>query len=156
MEVAKARAREKAAGEDLAKLARHHRDCEMAGEAMVQAAQRLLEGTPSRIGELNLRADLARAVQHWERHQWPDLEPRVNAEEPTTTINLLEPAELRAIDLTAELASLLFVICGPDAPADLDELVHHLHVIQRYIGSQAAARAYPGKFRPLGQTLRTS
>jgi uncharacterized protein YihD (DUF1040 family) len=34
---------------------------------------------------------------------------------------------------------------------DLNEIVHHIHILQRYVMSNAAARAYPGLFRGLGQ-----
>lgn len=65
---------------------------------------------------------------------------------------LLTPAELRAMDLTAELANQLAAITGERSTrgSDVAELVHHIHVIQHAVMAQAAARAYPDRFRPLG------
>ncbi len=37
---------------------------------------------------------------------------------------------------------------------DMNEVIHHIHVLQRYVLSNAAARAYPGQYRALGETLR--
>jgi len=31
--------------------------------------------------------------------------------------------------------------------------VHHIHILQRMVLKQAAARAYPGRYRLLGETL---
>lgn len=66
---------------------------------------------------------------------------------------LLTVHEMRAIELTAELSKLVIgqVIGQQDArAADVAEFVGHIHVIQRMIMSQAAARAYPDKLRLLG------
>jgi hypothetical protein len=59
------------------------------------------------------------------------------------------PAEMAALLLTRELASVLRQICGDGA--DWEELVDHLHVIQRAVGSQIAARIFPDVLRPLGE-----
>ena len=71
------------------------------------------------------------------------------------TTELLTPTELQAIQHTAALANLLHTIIGDDSTRehDMNELVHHIHVIQRYIMSQAAARAYPDTFRLLGERI---
>lgn len=65
---------------------------------------------------------------------------------------LLTDEELEAIELMGRVADLLAVIVAPGATAEQDtlELHHHVHAIQRAIGSQAAARAYPQRFRQLG------
>lgn len=38
-------------------------------------------------------------------------------------------------------------------PHDHEEIIHHIHVLQRYVMSNAAARGYPGKYRPIGGSL---
>lgn len=70
---------------------------------------------------------------------------------------LLTDAEHKAIDLTAELWSLLCrEIVGQDRSRDRDlaELAAHIHAIQNDVLAQAAARAYPDRYRLLGGTLR--
>lgn len=37
---------------------------------------------------------------------------------------------------------------------DRDEIIHHIHILQRYVLSNAAARAYPGEYRAIGSSLR--
>jgi hypothetical protein len=63
--------------------------------------------------------------------------------------------ERRAMKLTTMLWNTLVEIVGDGdtRDADLAELAHHVHVIQRTVGSQAVARAYPSDFRLLGETL---
>lgn len=69
----------------------------------------------------------------------------------------LTPAELDAIDLTAQLVG---KVCqevighGPTRDHDIAEFVAHVHAIQNAIMAQAAARAHPDMFRLLGETLR--
>lgn len=69
---------------------------------------------------------------------------------------LLTEAEHKAMDLTAQLWNLLVsdvVGNGHSRAKDLHELVHHLHAIQHTVMSQAAARAYPNRYRLLGGTV---
>jgi hypothetical protein len=68
---------------------------------------------------------------------------------------LLTDDELQAMDISAELANLVGRIVGDGRTrqADLREAVHHIHALQHSIMAQAAARAYPKKFRLLGETL---
>lgn len=69
---------------------------------------------------------------------------------------LLTDAEHRAMDLTAQLWNLLcsdVVTEGPSRTKDLHELVHHIHAIQHTVMSQAAARAYPERYRLLGGVI---
>lgn len=69
---------------------------------------------------------------------------------------LLTADEHRAIDLLSELNGLLGRIVGREEPArgnDLFELASHTHVLQNAVLSQAAARAYPDRYRPLGGAL---
>jgi hypothetical protein len=71
--------------------------------------------------------------------------------------DLLTPDELAAMDLTGLLANQLARIVGQgdNRQNDLAELLgNHIHGIQHAIMSQAAARAYPEKFRLLGESLR--
>lgn len=73
------------------------------------------------------------------------------------TVNeLLTPTELQAIQHTVALANLIGKIVGdgPSRTGDMNELAHHIHIIQRYIMSQAAARSYPETFRLLGETIK--
>jgi hypothetical protein len=68
----------------------------------------------------------------------------------------LTAAEQRVIAMMGEVWDLLVrevVTHGPTRDEDLRELIAPVHLIQRYVGSQAAARAYPTQFRALGETL---
>ncbi len=42
---------------------------------------------------------------------------------------------------------------GPTREEDLAELTATIHIIQRTVMAQAAARAYPGEFRLLGEVI---
>lgn len=72
--------------------------------------------------------------------------------------DLLTEVERRALALTGELAGLFGEIVGPESSrhGDLTEIVSAIHVLQRYVMSQAAARAYPGQYRALGQHINRS
>lgn len=65
---------------------------------------------------------------------------------------LLTDDELAAMDATVALchAFVKIVSDGPSRTADINEFVVSIHHIQSSILSQAAYRAYPEKFRPLG------
>lgn len=54
--------------------------------------------------------------------------------------------------LTNQMAEI--VADGPSRDSDLAEAVHHIHAVQRMILAQAAARAYPDRYRLLGSTLK--
>lgn len=72
-------------------------------------------------------------------------------------VDLLTDTEHRAMDLTVELVQVMVTeVIGQDASRDGDvaELVGHVHAIQHMIMSQAAARAYPDRYRLLGEVLR--
>lgn len=71
---------------------------------------------------------------------------------------LLTDLERRALALTGELAGMFGAIVGPESSrhGDMAEIVAAIHVLQRYLMSQAAARAYPGHYRALGEHLDTS
>jgi hypothetical protein len=73
------------------------------------------------------------------------------------TPDLLTPQEH---ELLAVLGGVWTELCsmtdhGPSRSRDLEEMAHHLHVLQRYVLSQAAARAHPELYRRLGATLST-
>lgn len=70
-------------------------------------------------------------------------------------LGLLNPIELDALEITADLSRALTLVVGRDASRsqDIAELFHHIHAIQRYVMSHAACRAYPDKFRMLGGTI---
>lgn len=63
--------------------------------------------------------------------------------------------ELSALDLTAQLMGKFNKIVGKgrNRSADLGEVVIHIHALQNMIMSQAAARAYPERFRLMGETV---
>lgn len=66
---------------------------------------------------------------------------------------LMTPQELEAMSLTAKLANTMSGIIGQDGPQsvyDRTEMVYKVHDIQHMIMAQAASRAYPETFRPLG------
>ena len=65
---------------------------------------------------------------------------------------LLTDVELAAVDLTGQLARLVRQIIGdgPNAAADCTEAAHRIHAVQDLILAQAAARAYPERYRLLG------
>lgn len=60
--------------------------------------------------------------------------------------------------LVTELGVIYGMFCGvvgegPTRASDLDEVRAHIHALQSRVLQQAAARAYPGKYRLLGGTL---
>jgi hypothetical protein len=67
--------------------------------------------------------------------------------------DLLTADELHAMNVTAQLVNALHNIVGqgPSREDDLTELVGHVHNIQHAVMGQAAARAYPERFRLLGE-----
>lgn len=69
---------------------------------------------------------------------------------------MLTPDEQQAIDLSGELATFIsqrVIGFGETRNADINEVVSKIHDIQRMIMGQAAARAYPEKYRLLGLTI---
>jgi hypothetical protein len=69
--------------------------------------------------------------------------------------DLLTDDERKAIADTAQLWNLLGTIVGhgPTRVEDLNDLCTHIHAIQRTVMKQAAARAYPDRYRLLGGTV---
>jgi hypothetical protein len=71
------------------------------------------------------------------------------------TTEYLTKDEIKAINLAGELAGLLLRIIGDGMTrtSDTTEAIEHIHVLQRMVMANAAARAYPGMFRLLGETI---
>lgn len=69
---------------------------------------------------------------------------------------LLTDEEHKAMQLTADLYNLLCRIVGSGRTrsGDLAEACIHIHALQHAVMSQAAARAYPDRYRLLGDTIR--
>lgn len=74
-------------------------------------------------------------------------------------MTFLTDHEHRALDLTAELTNLVTgrIIGGTSVTqpriGDVGEFVGHIHAIQHMILAQAAARAYPERYRLLGYKI---
>lgn len=70
---------------------------------------------------------------------------------------LLTPEEHEVMDMTANLANALRRVVGdgPHAAHDWNEIAAPIHTIQHHVLAQAAARAYPERYRLMGQTLTT-
>jgi hypothetical protein len=64
-----------------------------------------------------------------------------------------EREAVRQAGLLNQLISKRVVTNGPARAGDLAELTAAIHVIQRMVMAQAAARAYPGEFRLLGEVI---
>lgn len=80
----------------------------------------------------------------------PNLGPGEQTPRPVVA---LTDAEHRAMDLTAQLYNLLcrdVIGDGPSRDGDCAELAAEIHTIQHRIMAQAAARAYPDRYRLMG------
>lgn len=68
---------------------------------------------------------------------------------------LLTDAEREIIRKSGELWTDIVQAFGEEQSRseELRDLAYHIHAIQRAIGAQAAARAYPGEFWPLGEMI---
>jgi hypothetical protein len=78
-------------------------------------------------------------------------------EEPTPPeLEFLTEHEKRTIAALGDMAGMVArcVADGPNHDNDLAELVAPIHVVQNTLLAQAAARAYPDKYRLLGETLK--
>ncbi len=72
---------------------------------------------------------------------------------------LLTGAERKAVQRAGQLYTFIAAeICGhgPTREDDLAELRAAVHVIQQRLMSQAAARAYPGEFRLMGEVIESA
>jgi len=67
--------------------------------------------------------------------------------------DLLTPDELEAIDLLSRASSAIrrVIGVGPHATHDWADAATWIHNLQHAVMAQAAARAYPDRFRLLGQ-----
>ena len=65
---------------------------------------------------------------------------------------LLTPDEFEAMDLLGQAANAMRRVIGDgdQAAHDWSEAADKIHQLQSSVMAQAAARAYPDKFRPLG------
>lgn len=65
---------------------------------------------------------------------------------------LLTPKEHLLLELLGDVANGFVAIMAPGAgrDGDMGEAVHHIHVLQRMVMAQAAARAYPDRYRLIG------
>jgi hypothetical protein len=73
-----------------------------------------------------------------------------------TDKQLLTDREHRVMEQIRDLHDNLLTVVGHDKTRtnDLNELFVHLHAIQRSVMAQASARAYPEKYRLLGESFR--
>lgn len=61
-----------------------------------------------------------------------------------------------AVGLLASFATIMatkIIKNGPTSASDMAEVVHHVHILQQLVMSQAAARANPTKYRLLGDSV---
>lgn len=67
----------------------------------------------------------------------------------------LTEAEHQVMELTSQLWSALCSVTGDGRTRaeDLHEASLHIHALQNMVLAQAAARAYPDKYRLLGHTI---
>lgn len=70
--------------------------------------------------------------------------------------SLLTDAEKKVIEDAGNLWMSICGVVGKESTrdADLKELIVHIHAIQRAVMANAAARAYPEEFRPLGGRVK--
>lgn len=73
------------------------------------------------------------------------------------TDELLTQNEIETLDALAELTGRFSRVLGhgPTRSEDFREVVLHVRALQNMVMSQAAARAYPAKFRLLGESIHT-
>lgn len=68
---------------------------------------------------------------------------------------LMTEQEHELLDKLSECSRLFGKVVGNVSKvrqADLDEMVHHIHALQNMVLAQAAARAYPLKYRLMGES----
>jgi hypothetical protein len=86
-------------------------------------------------------------------HQNDPTETAATAEQQTP---LLTEAEHKAVADAGRLYTFIateVIADGPTRDEDLAELTAAIHVVQRMVMGNAAARAYPAKYRLLGQVI---
>lgn len=77
----------------------------------------------------------------------------IDGRELTTSTGLMTDEEHHAMEMSAQLWNYInrhVVIAGHTRDSDLREIMFHIHGIQRALLGQAAARAYPDRYRLLG------
>jgi hypothetical protein len=70
--------------------------------------------------------------------------------EDRPVFTFLTDREHELMDLTAQLARGLFELCGENT-RDKAEVAHEIHGLQTRILAQAGARAYPQRYRLMGE-----
>lgn len=70
-----------------------------------------------------------------------------------TDKDFLTLAERRALDISGELADAFKQVIGhgETSKEDFAEVVLHIHALQNMLLAQAAGRAYPEKYRLMGE-----
>lgn len=69
---------------------------------------------------------------------------------------MLNEDEQKAVRLAGELSAFItewIIGIGPTREQDIAELEAAIHVVQRMVLAQAAAREYPGRYRLLGEVI---
>lgn len=87
------------------------------------------------------------------REHWRPGAPPPRSELPFGA--LLSTDELHALELLTEFVNLTSRIVGPGRTrqGDMNEIATRVHDLQHLVMAQAAARAYPDRFRLLGKTV---
>lgn len=105
-------------------------------------------------GRTGIPVALTNSLDHpVELHLTP--EEFVHLAKPHLT-DLLTGDEHHALRLTAELVNLVsqkVIGRGPSRDGDINEFASAMHVVQNMILSQAASRAFPDKYRLMGESL---
>lgn len=73
------------------------------------------------------------------------------------SVELLTAEEHQAMDLTCQLMNLMsgtIIGLGPSRSGDVIETAQHIHALQNMVLAQAAARAYPERYRLMGDVTR--
>ncbi len=127
-----------------------------------------LRAVARRLRELDDRIDTARGDHHTvpARDALDAADPRpvqrredlddaaLVLEHPESALELLTVDELDFLELVGQLAPIANRIVGhgPGSDADRGEISHRIHILQEWAMAQAAGRAYPGRFRVMGES----
>lgn len=123
----------------------------MLSDALTDIQRRLNNIDASDVEEVNTERELlSRVLDHLIR-----VEKAGEEEEKNVVVldsGFMTELEHEAMRLSGDLATCLkrIIGTGPQAEHDWAEAAQRIHAIQHTILAQAAARAYPGLYRPLG------
>jgi hypothetical protein len=67
---------------------------------------------------------------------------------------MMTPEEHNLVEKLGSLMEDFNEISGPKRANDMFEVMLHVHALQNMVLAQSAARAYPGTYRLLGESLR--